>query len=429
MKDVVIVSGARTAIGAFGGSLKDVSAIEMGALVMREVFKKINLKPVISGDQHSIAPDKLKSQGQLELEKNGYKYDSNAREISVDESIMGCVLQSAQGQNPARQASIYAGIPKEAPACTINKVCGSGLKAITMGAQAIMTGQADVIVAGGMESMSNAPFALKKARWGHRMELTGTGDIHDLMVFDGLYEIFNGYHMGITAENIASLYGISREEQDKLGVLSHQRAMAAIKNGLFKDEIVPVVLPSKKGDIIVDTDERPMETSLEKMAQMKPAFKKDGTVTAGNASGINDGAAAVLMMSADKAKELGLEPIIRIRSFAAGGVDPAYMGLGPVPAIRKALKLAGMTIRDLDMVEINEAFAAQAIGCFRELGLDNEFPNQLGSGISLGHPIGCTGARMVVTAMYQMKRKNLSTGVVSMCIGGGMGMAMIFERV
>jgi len=261
------------------------------------------------------------------------------------------------------------------------------------------------------------------------MELTGTGDIHDLMVFDGLYEIFNGYHMGITAENIASLYGISREEQDKLGVLSHQRAMAAIKNGLFKDEIVPVVLPSKKGDIIVDTDERPMETSLEKMAQMKPAFKKDGTVTAGNASGINDGAAAVLMMSADKAKELGLEPIIRIRSFAAGGVDPAYMGLGPVPAIRKALKLAGMTMRDLDMVEINEAFAAQAIGCFRELGLDNEFPNQLGSGISLGHPIGCTGARMVVTAMYQMKRKNLSTGVVSMCIGGGMGMAMIFERV
>ena len=276
--------------------------------------------------------------------------------------------------------------------------------------------------------MSNTPLALKKARWGHRMELTGVGDIHDLMVYDGLYEIFNGYHMGITAENIAALYGISREEQDKLGVMSHQRAMKAIKDGLFKDEIVPVILPSRKGDIIVDTDERPMETTLEKMAQMKPAFKKDGTVTAANASGINDGAAAVLMMSAEKAKELGLEVIVKIKSFATGGVDPAYMGLGPVPAVRRALKLAGMTIKDLNMVEVNEAFASQAIGCFRELGLDNEFPNQLGSGISLGHPIGCTGARMTVTTMYQMKRKNFSTGIVTMCIGGGMGMAMIFER-
>lgn len=428
MKEVVIVSGARTAIGAFGGSLKDVSAIEMGSLVMREVFRKINLKPVVSGEQISVAPDKLKHAGQLDLEKKGYKFEAGAKEISVDETVMGCVLQASQGQNPGRQAAIFAGIPKEAAGCTINIVCGSGLKAIAMGAQSIMTGQADVVVAGGMESMSNAPLALKKARWGHRMELTGTGDIHDLMVYDGLYEIFNGYHMGITAENIAELYGIGREEQDRLGVLSHQRAMSAIKAGLFRDEIVPVILPSKKGDVVVDTDERPMDTTLEKMAQMKPAFKKDGTVTAGNASGINDGAAAVLMMSSDKAREMGLEPVVRIRSFATGGVDPAYMGLGPVPAVRKALKLAGMTIRDLDMVEINEAFASQAIGCFRELGLDNEFPNQLGSGISLGHPIGCTGARMTVTTMYQMKRKNFSTGIVSMCIGGGMGMAMVFER-
>jgi len=428
MKEVVLVSGARTSIGSFGGSLKDVSAIEMGSLVMREVFKKINLKPVASKEQNEFAPDKLKGKGQIDLEKKGYKYDAGAREITVDESIMGCVLQGGQGQNPGRQAHIFAGIPKEAAGCTINKVCGSGLKAIALGAQAIMTGQSDIIVAGGMESMSNTPMALKKARWGYRMELTGTGDIHDLVVYDGLYEIFNGYHMGITAENIAETYGISREEQDKLGLQSHQRAMKAIKDGLFKQEIVPVVIPSKKGDIIVDTDERPMETSLEKMAQMKPAFKKDGTVTAANASGINDGAAAVLMMSADKAKELGLEVIVKIKSFATGGVDPAFMGLGPVPAIRKALKLAGMTIKDLNMVEINEAFASQAIGCFRELGLDNEFPNQLGSGISLGHPIGCTGARMAVTTMYQMKRKNFSTGVVSMCIGGGMGMAMIFER-
>jgi len=276
--------------------------------------------------------------------------------------------------------------------------------------------------------MSMTPMALQKARWGHRMELTGKGDIHDLMVYDGLYEIFNGYHMGITAENIADLYSIGREEQDKLAVMSHQRAMKAIKDGLFKDEIAPIIIKSRKGDIVVDTDERPMDTSLDKMAAMKPAFKKDGSVTAGNASGINDGAAAVLVMSADMAKSLGLEPIVKIKAFATGGVDPAYMGLGPVPAMRRAMKMAGMTIKDLDMVEINEAFAAQAIGCFRELGLDNEFPNQLGSGISLGHPIGCTGARMAVTTMYQMKRQNHSTGIISMCIGGGMGMAMIFER-
>ena len=428
MKEVVIVSGSRTSIGSFGGSLKDVSAIEMGSKVMSETLKKINLKPVPGALHKEICPDKLKTQGQIDLEKNGYTYDPGSKEIVLDETIMGCVLQAGQGQNPGRQAAVFAGIPKEAPGCTINKVCGSGLKAIAMAAQAIMTGQAEAIVAGGMENMSQTPMALLKARWGHRMELTGRGDIHDLMVYDGLYEIFNGYHMGITAENIADLYNISREEQDRLAALSHQRAMKAIKDGTFKDEIVPVIIKSRKGDIVVDTDERPMETTMEKMAAMKPAFKKDGSVTAGNASGINDGAAAVLVMSADMAKNLGLEPIVKIKAFATGGVDPAYMGLGPVPAMRKAMKIAGMTIKDFDMVEINEAFASQAIGCFRELGLDNEFPNQLGSGISLGHPIGCTGARMAVTTMYQMKRENFSTGIISMCIGGGMGMAMIFER-
>lgn len=428
MKEVVIVSGSRTSIGSFGGSLKDVSAIEMGSTVMSETLKKINLKPVPGALHKEICPDKLKDQGQIDLEKKGYTYDPGSKEIVLDETIMGCVLQAGQGQNPGRQAAVFAGIPKEAPGCTINKVCGSGLKAIAMAAQAIVTGQAEAIVAGGMENMSQTPMALQNARWGYRMELTGKGDIHDLMVYDGLYEIFNGYHMGITAENIAELYNISREEQDKLAFLSHQRAMKAIKDGTFKDEIVPVIIKSRKGDIVVDTDERPMETTMEKMAAMRPAFKKDGSVTAGNASGINDGAAAVLVMSADMAKNLGLEPIVKIKAFATGGVDPAYMGLGPVPAMRKAMKMAGMTIKDFDMVEINEAFASQAIGCFRELGLDNEFPNQLGSGISLGHPIGCTGARMAVTTMYQMKRKNFSTGIISMCIGGGMGMAMIFER-
>jgi acetyl-CoA C-acetyltransferase len=248
------------------------------------------------------------------------------------------------------------------------------------------------------------------------------------MVFDGLYEIFYGYHMGVTAENIASMYGISREEQDELGVLSHTRARTAIKEGMYAQEIVPVVIKTRKEEIVVDTDERPMDTNMEKMSKLRPAFKKDGSVTAGNASGINDGAAAVLVMSADKAKALSLEPIVKIKAFASGGVDPAYMGLGPVPAVRKALKATGMTLSDIDMIELNEAFAAQAIGCMRELGIENDRPNELGSGISLGHPIGCTGARQMVSGMHQMQRKGYSTGLISMCIGGGMGMAMVVER-
>ena len=311
---------------------------------------------------------------------------------------------------------------------TINKVCGSGLKAIAVGAAEIMTGQAEVIIAGGQENMSQVPMALPKARWGYRMELTGTVDIYDLMVFDGLYEIFYGYHMGLTAENIAELYDLSRKEQDELGVLSHQRARKAITEGIFKQEIVPVTIRSRKGEIIIDTDERPMDTSLEKMGKLRPAFKKDGTVTAGNASGINDAAAAVVLMSAEKAKEMGLEPIVRIKGFASGGLDPAYMGLGPVPAVRKVLAATGMTIKDLDMIELNEAFASQAIGCMRELGIETDRPNELGSGISLGHPIGCTGARQMVTGMHQMQRKGYTTGLLTMCIGGGMGMAMIVER-
>jgi acetyl-CoA C-acetyltransferase len=428
MKEVVVVSGSRTAIGNFGGGLMNVPVVELGAVVMKDVLKKANLKPVAGTVMMDAAPDRLKNQGIIELEKKSYDWSDDDAEITIDEVIMGNVLQSAQGQNPARQAMIAAGLPKETPAFTINKVCGSGLKAIALGASAIMTGSAEVVMAGGQENMSQVPMALPKARWGHRMELTGVGDIYDLMVFDGLYEIFYGYHMGVTAENIAALYDISRQEQDELGVLSHNRAKAAINDGLFAQEIAPVVIKSRKGDTIFDTDERPMDTNLEKMGKLRPAFKKDGSVTAGNASGINDAAAAVLLMSADKAGDLGLESLVKIKAFASGGVDPAYMGLGPVPAIRKALKTAGMTLDDIDMIELNEAFAAQAIGCLRELGLENDRPNELGSGISLGHPIGCTGARQMVTGMNHMQRKGYGTGLISMCIGGGMGMAMIVER-
>ena len=425
MKEAVIVSGVRTAIGSFGGGLKDVPAIDLAALVIREALTRANLRPEPGADMMAAAPDALKGQGLIELEKKAQTWPGGAQPVAVDEVIMGNVLQAAQGQNPARQALVRAGLSKETPGMTVNKVCGSGLKAIALGASAVMTGQAEVVVAGGMENMSLAPMAMPKARWGYRMELTGKGEVLDLMVFDGLYEIFYGYHMGVTAENIAALYKIGRTEQDELGVLSHQRARAAIQGGLFAEEIVPVVIKDRKGDIVVATDERPMDTTMEKMAKLRPAFKPDGTVTAGNASGINDGAAAVLIMSAEKAAALGLTPRLTVKAFASGALDPAYMGLGPVPAVRKVLKTTGMRLEDIDMIELNEAFAAQAIGCMRELGLKNDRPNELGSGISLGHPIGATGARQVVTAMHHMRRKGYRTGLITMCIGGGMGMAMI----
>jgi acetyl-CoA C-acetyltransferase len=311
----------------------------------------------------------------------------------------------------------------------VNIVCGSGLKAIILAAQAIQCGDAEVVVAGGMENMSLAPYFLPKARWGYRMSVNAKDDIYDLMVYDGLWEIFGGYHMGNTAEAIAAKYKITREEQDKISLISHQRARAAIKAGKFKDEIVPVVVPQgNKEPIIFDTDERPMETSMEKMAKLRPAFKKDGTVTAGNASGINDAAAAVLVMSRAKAKELGLEPWVTIKSYAGGGVDPAYMGLGPIPASRKALQRAGLTVKDMDVVELNEAFASQVIASMRELGLSLDNTNPNGSGISLGHPIGATGARMLVSTMYEMRKENWKTGLITMCIGGGQGMAMVVEK-
>jgi len=428
MKDVVIVSGSRTPVGSFGGSLKSVPVVELGTYVMKDVLKRAGLRPAVDESENEFSPDTLKDQGMIDLEKKGYDYDGSLNPVFIDEVIMGNVLQAGQGQNTARQAMIAAGISRQSAGFTINKICGSGLKAIALGAQAIMAGSAEVILAGGQESMSNAPMALNKARWGHRMELTGVGPVHDLMVYDGLYEIFYGYHMGLTAENIVEKYGISREEQDQLAALSHSRAFAAVNDGTFAQEIVPVVIKSRRGDTIVDKDERPMETSMEKMAKLRPAFKKDGSVTAGNASGINDAAAAVLLMTEEKADELGLEKLAKIKAFSSGGLDPAYMGLGPVPAVRKVLKQTGMTIDDIDMIELNEAFAAQAIGCMRELDIDVERPNELGSGVSIGHPIGCTGARQMVTAINQMKRKSYSTGLISMCIGGGMGMAMIIER-
>ncbi|NLG31994.1 MAG: acetyl-CoA C-acetyltransferase [Syntrophomonadaceae bacterium] len=391
-REVVIVSACRTPIGTFGGALKDVPAVELGSLVMKEALKRAAL----TGEQ-------------------------------LDEVVFGCVLQAAQGQNVARQAMINAGIPKEVTAFTINKVCASGLRAVSLAAQIIKAGDADVVLAGGMENMTRAPFALENARYGYRMN---NGVLVDIMIKDGLWEIFNGYHMGITAENINEQYGITREEQDAFGYRSQERAAAAIASGRFKDEIVPVVLKGKKGDIVFDTDEHPRQTTLEKMATLKPAFKKDGSVTAGNASGINDSAAAVIVMSKEKAEELGIKPMARIVSYASGGVDPKVMGLGPIPATRKALAKAGLTIDDIDLIEANEAFAAQSIAVARDLGFEDKMDkvNVNGGAIALGHPIGSSGCRILVTLLYEMQKRDAKRGLATLCIGGGMGAALIVER-
>ncbi|MHC4598639.1 MAG: acetyl-CoA C-acyltransferase, partial [Planctomycetota bacterium] len=325
------------------------------------------------------------------------------------------------------QASIYGGLPEETTAITVNKVCASGMKAVALAATSIRAGEAEAVVAGGMESMSTAPYTMPKARWGYRMDMV-EGSIIDMMVHDGIWEIFNGYHMGMTAENIAKKMGISREAQDALGVMSHERALDAIREGRFAREIVPVSVPQRKKDpVIFEVDERPMETSVEKMAKLRPAFAKDGTVTAGNASGINDGAAAVVVMDEAKAKALGLEPLARIKGYASGGVDPAYMGLGPVPATRKVLDRLGLELDQMEVIEINEAFAVQALACIQELGLEKEAVNLNGSGVSLGHPIGATGARLTYTLAMQMKDKGARYGLATLCIGGGQGMAMVLE--
>lgn len=425
MRDVVVVSGKRTPVGTFGKTLKSTPVVQLGALVLKETLKNVQLKPVATDNFSQFDPDALKGLGMIDLEKKAYDYDDAFQPVEIDEVIMGNVVGAAQGQNVARQAMIKAGIAKETSAFSLNKVCASGMKAIALAAQSIAAGEADVILAGGMENMSLIPYALPAARWGARMN---NAELVDLMVMDGLFEIFYGYHMGLTAENIAEKYGISRLEQDELGALSHQRAMKAIADGLFKDEIAPVIIPQRKKDpLIFDTDERPMATSVEKMGKLRPAFKKDGTVTAGNASGINDAAAALLLMSDEKAKNLGLKPLVKIRAFSSAGIDPAYMGLGPIPAVRKLMKRENLTINDFGAIELNEAFASQAIACVRELKCDMEKTNALGSGISIGHPIGCSGARITLTLIGEMMRKNVELGLASLCIGGGQGMAMILE--
>ncbi len=393
MREVVIVSAVRTAIGKFGGSLTPLSAPQMGAIVIKEALQRAGVKPEM-----------------------------------VDEVIMGNVLQAGLGQNPARQAAIFAGMPVEVPAFTVNKVCGSGLKCVELGAQSILAGDNDIVVAGGMESMSNAPFTIPgKSRWGLKM---GDQKMIDVMIRDGLWDAFNDYHMGITSENVAEKFGVTREDQDEVAARSQARAIEAIKSGAFKEEIVPVTIKTKKGEKVFDTDEFPREgTTMEVLAKLRPAFKKGGTVTAGNASGLNDGAAALVLMTADKAKELGLKPMAKIVSYASAGVDPAIMGIGPIPASRKALAKAGLEVKDMDLVEANEAFAAQTVEVGRELQLDWEKTNVNGGAIALGHPIGASGARILVTLLYALKHRNKKLGLATLCIGGGMGTATVVEML
>ena len=391
MKEVVIVSAVRTAMGKFGGSLKDVPAVELGATVIKEAINRAGIKPEI-----------------------------------IDEVRMGNVIQAGLGQSPGRQAAVKAGIPVEIPAFTLNKVCGSGLRAVSLAAQMIKAGDADVVVAGGMENMSAAPYVLPNARWGQRMF---DGKMVDTMVKDGLWESFNDYHMGMTAENIAEKWGLTREMQDEFACASQNKAEKAIKEGRFKDEIVPVVIKTRKGEVVFDTDEFPrFGTTVESLSKLKPAFKKDGTVTAGNASGINDGAAALIVMSAEKAEELGLKPLAKIVSYGSKGLDPAYMGYGPVGATKVALEKADWKVEDLDLIEANEAFASQSLAVAKDLGFDMEKVNVNGGAIALGHPVGCSGARILVTLLYEMQRRDSKKGLATLCIGGGMGTALLVER-
>lgn len=390
--EVVIVSAVRSAIGSFMGSLKNVPATDLGATVIKEALNRAGVDP-----------------------------------SRVDEVIMGNVLQAGLGQNPARQASIKAGLPDTVPAMTINKVCGSGLKAVHLARQAIVAGDAEIIVAGGMENMSQAPYLMKNAREGFKM---GDQKLIDSMISDGLWCAFNDYHMGNTAENLCDRYSISREEQDEFSAKSQQKAAAAIEAGRFKEEIVAIEIPQRKGDpIVFDTDEYVKAgTTAEKLGKLRPAFKKDGSVTAGNASGINDGAAAFVIMSKDKADELGLTPLATISANAGAGVDPAVMGLGPVQAVKNALKKAEMELADIDLVEANEAFAAQSIAVDKELGFDHDKLNVNGGAIALGHPIGASGARILVSLLHEMKRRDVKTGLATLCIGGGQGVATIVRR-
>ena len=394
MRDAVIVSACRTAIGSFNGQFADVTAVDLGVAAVTEAIKRAGI-PV---DQ-------------------------------IDEVIMGHVLQAGCGENTARQVALHSGIPQEVPAFTLNKLCGSGMRAISLASQQIKLGDADIIVAGGMESMSNAPYSIAKGRRGYRM---GNGVLEDLLMRDGLFCTENNYHMVVTAENVAARFGVTREDQDKLACRSENLAYKAQQEGKFDSQIVPVTIHKRKGDVVVDKDEfiRP-NCTMETLAKLRPAFIKDGTVTAGNASGINDGAAAVVVMSAEKAKELGIKPLARIIDWASAGVEPAIMGTGPVPAVRKVMKKTGMNVDQMDLIELNEAFAAQSVYCVRELGLNMDKVNIHGGAIALGHPIGCSGARIVVTLLYALAEPEINGkyGLASLCIGGGQGTAIIVERL
>lgn len=392
MREAVIVSAVRTPIGAFNGSFKSLSAVDLGVAAAKEAIKRAGIKAEM-----------------------------------IDEALIGNVLQAGLGQNVARQVVIKAGIPETVPAITINKVCGSGLRTVSMAAQFIMLGDADVILAGGTESMTSSPYVLDKARWGQRM---GDGKIVDAMIKDGLWDAFNDYHMGITAENIAERWNITRQEQDEFALASQQKAEQAIKSGRFKEEIVPVEVPQRKGDpIVVDTDEFPkFGSTIEKIAKLRPAFKKEGTVTAANASGINDGAAMFIVMAKEKAEELGLEILATIKSYASAALDPAIMGYGPVPSSKKALEKAGLTVEDMDLIEANEAFAAQSLAVAKDLKFDMEKVNVNGGAIALGHPIGASGGRILVTLIYEMMKRDSQKGLATLCIGGGQGTAIVIER-
>lgn len=392
MVEVVIASAVRTPVGAFGGSLKDIPAVDLGALVIKEAVKRAGIKPE-----------------------------------AVDEVLMGNVVQAGLGQNVARQCTLKAGLPEEVPAMTINMVCGSGLRTVSLAAQLIIAGDADVVVAGGTENMSQGPYVLKNARWGQRM---GDGKLIDSMVNDALTDAFSGVHMGITAENIAEKWGITREDQDKFALNSQNKAEAAIKSGRFVDEIVSVEIPQRKGEPkIFDTDEFPrFGTTIEALSKLRPAFKKDGTVTAGNASGINDGAAALVIMSAAKAKELGVKPIAKILSYGSKGLDPSIMGYGPFHATKRALDKINMKVEELDLIESNEAFAAQSIAVARDLKFDMNKVNVNGGAIAIGHPVGASGARILVSLLYEMEKRDAKKGLATLCIGGGMGTALVVER-
>ena len=390
-KKVVLAGAVRTPVGKVGGALSTVDAKDLGSLVIKEALKRAN----VPGDQ-------------------------------VDEVIMGCVIQAGLGQNVARQASIGAGLPIEVPAVTVNVVCGSGLNCVNMAAEMIKSGDADIVVAGGMESMSKAPFAAMNARFGYRMN---NGTLVDCMINDALWDAFNNYHMGITAENVAEQWGLTREMLDEFSVRSQNLACKAIEEGRFKDEIVPVEVKTKKSTVIVDTDEGPRKGStMEVLGKLRPAFKKDGVVTAGNASGINDGAAAIVVMSEEKAKELGVTPMATWVGGALGGVDPSIMGVGPVAATKKVMKRIGMTVADMDLIEANEAFAAQSLAVARELEFNMDIVNVNGGAIALGHPVGASGARILVTLLHEMQKRDAKKGLATLCIGGGMGCATVVER-